>query len=155
MPVMDGYEATRRIKSTKKGKHIPIIALTASSFEDERRKIMEQGMQGYIRKPFREGELLETIGDVLGIQYIYEDEPLLIQEKHFDDKGFAEEISQLPNNLVLKMQNAVAVADLELLIDLIQNIDPGHSELSRHMMVLANNFDFDFLRKILIKKETV
>ena len=39
MPVMDGYEATRRIKSTEKGRKTPIIALTASTFEDELNKI--------------------------------------------------------------------------------------------------------------------
>jgi PAS domain S-box-containing protein len=155
MPVMDGYEATRHIKATEKGKRIPIIALTTSSFEDERRIILEQGMQTYIRKPFRESDLFGTIGKILGIQYTYDDETLLTQEQHFNDEGFAAEISKLPNELVIKMQNAVAAADLDLLIDLIQKIDPGHSVLSRHLMLLTNNFDFNYLKKILSKKEIV
>jgi PAS domain S-box-containing protein len=153
MPVMNGYEASRRIKLTEKGKRTPIIALTASSFEDERRKILGQGMQGHIRKPFRESDLFATIGNLLGIQYIYEDETTGIKVKLFDDEGFAEEISKLPNDLVIKMQNAVAAADLDLLINLIQKIVPDHSELSVHLMVLANNFDFNYLKKILNKKE--
>ena len=153
MPVMDGYEASRRIKSTEKGKQTPIIALTASSFEDERRKIMGQGLQGHIRKPFRESDLFGTIGNILGIQYIYENETPLNQAITFDEIGFADEISKLPGDLVLKMLNAVAAADLDLLIELIQKIDTDHSDLSRHLLILAHNFDFNYLKKILNKKE--
>jgi PAS domain S-box-containing protein len=154
MPVMDGYEATRRIKSTEKGKDIPIIALTASSFEDERRKSMSLGMQGHIRKPFRESELFGTIGNVLGIQYFYEDETLLTQERYLnDDDMIVEDISKLPDDLVFQMQDAVAVADIDLLLDLIQSMDSDHTELARHLMNLANNYDYDYLKRILSKKE--
>jgi CheY-like chemotaxis protein len=153
MPVMNGYEATRRIKSTEKGKHLPIIALTASSFEDDRRIILEQGMNGYIRKPFRESDLYGTIGNILGIQYTYDDEIPLNQVQNFSEEGLAVEILKLPNELVIKMQNAVAAADLDLLIDLIQKIDADHLDLSRHLKVVAHNFDFNYLKKILNKKE--
>lgn len=54
MPVMDGYEATRIIKAMDEYKDIPIVALTASTFEEERKRIDALKMQGYIRKPFRE-----------------------------------------------------------------------------------------------------
>lgn len=70
MPVMDGYEATRKIKSTEKGKQTPIVALTASAFEDERKK-----MQGYIQKPFRENELFGTLGKILDLKYIFRNWP--------------------------------------------------------------------------------
>ncbi|MBK7029248.1 MAG: response regulator [Bacteroidales bacterium] len=74
MPVMDGYEATRLIKGTEKGKRTSIVALTASAFEDERKKMESLGMQGYIRKPFRKSELFSTMGKILDIEYLYEDE---------------------------------------------------------------------------------
>ena len=53
MPVMDGYEATRRIRSSKNplGKKIPVIAMTANAFEEDRRKAFECGMNGHIAKP--------------------------------------------------------------------------------------------------------
>ena len=58
MPVMDGYESIRHIKSTVKGKTTPIIALTASAFEEEQEKTKLLDLNGYIRKPFRENDLL-------------------------------------------------------------------------------------------------
>jgi PAS domain S-box-containing protein len=53
MPVMDGLEATQKIRSNELGteRHIPIIAITANAFDDDRRKCFEAGMDGYVVKP--------------------------------------------------------------------------------------------------------
>ena len=74
MPVMDGYEATEGIKSQPEGENTVIIALTASAFEEERLIILSAGCDDFIRKPFKESELLETIGRYLKLDYIYADE---------------------------------------------------------------------------------
>jgi len=154
MPIMDGYEATRLIKSMEKGKQTPIIALTASTFEEERNKIESLNMQGYIRKPFRENELFSTIGKVLGIKYIYEDETPLSQAKYLnDDEEIAKNIAKLPNSLVLEMLDAISVADLDQLIKLINSIDPDNSMFAQHLMALAKNYDYDHLQQILNEKE--
>jgi PAS domain S-box-containing protein len=73
MPVMDGYDAIRSIKSMNSvnDKKIPIIAVTASAFTEDRIKALEAGADAYLRKPFKENELFECIGLCLGIQYIY------------------------------------------------------------------------------------
>jgi two-component system sensor histidine kinase/response regulator len=154
MPVMDGYEATRRIKATEKGMNTPIVALTASTFEDELKKIGSLGMEGYIRKPFRENELFNTIGKILGIKYIYEIAgPESSNKYDTDNSSMTFDISKLPNSLLLKMQNALDVADLDLLILLINNIEPENSELANCLMNLAVNYDYDQLQEILHRKE--
>lgn len=59
MPVMDGYEATRRIRSSEEEKrHAVIIALTAYAIEDDRDRCLEAGMDDYLRKPFKLKELV-------------------------------------------------------------------------------------------------
>jgi len=154
MPVMDGYEATQRIKLTRKGAQTPIIALTASTFEGERKRIESLGIQGYIRKPFRENELFDSIGKVLGINYIYEDESHVSQTKYLNDEEvIAEDIAKLPTDLVLQMQEAVAVADLDLLIELIHRIDSENKELAQQLITHANNYDYNYLQQILNIKE--
>jgi CheY-like chemotaxis protein len=154
MPVMDGYEATRIIKSTEKGMNIPIVALTASSFEDERRKTIALGMQGYIRKPFRESELFGTIGSILDIKYIFDDESPVSDEKYeLPDSEIAGYIAALPADLIKQMQNAAAAADIDLLTELIHDIEQENSVFARYLMALANNYDYEYLQKILNKKE--
>ena len=67
MPVMDGYEAARRIRSLedpdKAG--IPIIAVTANAFREDREEALRAGMQGHIAKPYDQSIMLETIAQVL------------------------------------------------------------------------------------------
>ena len=60
MPELNGYEASKIIRQTTKGKHIPIIALTAGAQEDEREKSVNAGMDDFISKPFAV-ETLEAV----------------------------------------------------------------------------------------------
>ena len=61
MPTMNGYEATRAIRSAESGKNIPIIAVTAGVEKDEKIKCTEAGMNDYISKPIVKGIIEETI----------------------------------------------------------------------------------------------
>ncbi len=60
MPVMDGFEATAAIRSREVGARLPIIAMTASATEDDRRRAIEVGMDGFIPKPV-DAAILEQV----------------------------------------------------------------------------------------------
>jgi signal transduction histidine kinase/FixJ family two-component response regulator len=75
MPVLDGWQATRRIKASPRGRSTPIIALTASSFEEERADVLAAGCDDFLRKPFHEDDLLELLSKHLGVVFVHEDEP--------------------------------------------------------------------------------
>ncbi len=69
MPVMDGYEANRRIRATAAGNDTLIVALTASAFEEGKADILASGADVFVRKPFQQEALLELLGERLGLQY--------------------------------------------------------------------------------------
>jgi CheY-like chemotaxis protein len=67
MPVMDGYEATRQIRklSNKLVANVPIVAMTANAFDEEKRQALSIGMNGHIAKPIDVTVLFETIKQIL------------------------------------------------------------------------------------------
>ena len=65
LPVIDGWEATRRIKSSEATRRIPIIALTAHAMAGDREKAMEAGCEDYDTKPVEISRLLGKIAALL------------------------------------------------------------------------------------------
>ncbi len=67
MPVMDGYMATRTIRGLSDSSYadIPIIAMTANAFEDDKKNALESGMNGHIAKPVDVDALIRILADVL------------------------------------------------------------------------------------------
>ena len=67
MPVMDGLAATRTIRGLmrEEAERIPIIAMTANAFEEDRKRSMEAGMNGHVAKPLDMQEILKTIVDCI------------------------------------------------------------------------------------------
>src|ERR1017187_10821547 len=66
LPVMDGWEATRRLKAGAETKQIPIIALTAHAMPEDERKSREAGCNDYDTKPIELPRLLEKMDALLG-----------------------------------------------------------------------------------------
>lgn len=67
MPIMDGYEAVKHIRALENEglANIPIIAMTANAFEEDKRKALETGMDAYVSKPIDIDKMLETMMDIL------------------------------------------------------------------------------------------
>jgi CheY-like chemotaxis protein/HPt (histidine-containing phosphotransfer) domain-containing protein len=68
MPIMDGFEAVKAIRaleSERSRKAVPIIALTAQVFENEKQKCLDAGCTAYIRKPVKKNQFLQVVHDVI------------------------------------------------------------------------------------------
>jgi len=66
MPVMDGWEATRKIKANSELRHIPIIAVTSHAMLGDEIQAREAGCDDYVPKPIDENELIRKIKKFLG-----------------------------------------------------------------------------------------
>ncbi|MBF0426514.1 MAG: PAS domain S-box protein [Magnetococcales bacterium] len=65
MPVMDGYEATQRIREAIPAEKLPIIAMTAHALKSEQDRCRALGMNGYLTKPIKVGLLFQTLADAI------------------------------------------------------------------------------------------
>lgn len=66
MPVMDGHEATRKIRASQNQNiaNIPIIAMTANAFEEDKKAAKEAGMNGHLAKPIEIPELIKALNQI-------------------------------------------------------------------------------------------
>jgi PAS domain S-box-containing protein len=83
MPIMDGLEATKKIRSKPEFKNLPIIALTALAVKGDEELIIAAGMNDYISKPFKEERLIEVISKWANTKLIMpKKEKLITQESN-------------------------------------------------------------------------
>jgi two-component system, cell cycle response regulator DivK len=66
LPLVDGYEATRRIKADPDLRHIPVVAVTSYALSGDEEKARAAGCDGYIAKPFSPRQLLAKVRELLG-----------------------------------------------------------------------------------------
>jgi CheY-like chemotaxis protein len=164
MPVMDGYEATRRIKSTTKGQATVIIALTASGLEEDRTVILSEGCDDYVRKPFHEADLFEAVSRHLGVRYIYQDiEPAEIKRKESKlevpspgmvtlsarDQELIDKLVTMPTDWQTKLQQATILGDLDTITLLLGEASEYDLVLANGLAKLADNFEHDKILALL------
>jgi CheY-like chemotaxis protein len=151
MPVMDGFEAIKKIKKTTKGKKSVIIAVTASAFQENRREIIEAGADGYISKPYKEIDLLETMQKLAGIKYRYAGEHE--EETHTNQTDMVpdlkEAISALPAALLDESRKAAEQADIFRLLELIKEITLYDQNVGLWLNELAKQFSYEEIISVL------
>lgn len=156
MPVMDGYEATKQIKTTTQGQATAIIALTASVLEEERAVILSAGCDDFMRKPFQEEDIFTAISKHLGVRYIYE-YPTEASVPGSDDSSqqvltpYA--IASLPPDWVTAFKQNILSVDMEEIASSIEQIRSVNSSLADKLEDCINNFEYDSILSVIAKSE--
>lgn len=154
MPVMDGYEAIRRIRARVDGAAIPIIAITASALTENRESMQRSGADDFIGKPFREAELFEIIGRLLKIEYRYADSTAPTQETATVALS-RDALAAFPPELQRKMRTAALDADRDYLLGLIAEVAAVDTALAESLRAMAQRFDYEGLLDLLTVEENV
>ncbi len=146
MPVMDGYEATRRIKATAQGQNTVIIALTASAFEEERSQVIAAGCDDFVRKPFQTELLFAKMGEYLGVSYVYEDIPnsnLRSLPSSCTQELSSQDLEFMPEQWREQIYLAASQLDEDQILELIEQVSNGN--LASGLRDLVTSFRFDKL----------
>ena len=142
MPVMDGYEATRRIRATDGGADVSIVGVTASAFSEMRQAVLDAGVNQVVVKPLDVSELYDKIRKLLGVDYVYERESAVAETVTPTSLG-ALAMSALPGDLVSRLQRATASADFDTVLDLVDEVARYDNDSAMALRALARSFDSD------------
>jgi PAS domain S-box-containing protein len=151
MPVMDGLEATRRIKADPRGRETAILVLTASALDSDRRAVAESGADDFLSKPCREDELLEKMRALLNVTYEYEEMTGAEDQPSSGTRDArAEGLRQLPAALVEELRNATFSGNVKRLNALIADVrDTAYGASAGALQELADKYDYDALTLLL------
>ncbi len=155
MPVLDGYEATRRIKATEKGRATPIIAVTTSAFDDAEKEVLAVGVDGYVRKPFRSEEILALLEKCLGLHFVYAEASGEDLKRGGGGQPLTcEALAALPESLRQAMRQAVDEGDMAGLMALITQAEETDAEVASKLRNLADQYDYETITQVLLKQES-
>jgi len=152
MPVMGGREATKKIRSLKNGRKTPIIAITASAFEEDLDEILSVGVDQIIRKPYKANQLLEAIKIYLDVEYQYEDEEdalKLAPDKYKAKIINPEDFKKLPDELADLLLDATIGLHVNQLDDLLNQVKEIDQQLAEDLRKLADNFEYALIAEFL------
>jgi len=151
LPVMDGLEATRRIKAHPRGKETIVVALTASAMEEDRRSAAQSGADDFLAKPCREDELLDKIRALLNVDYDYEETNDDDAESRGETEPLgAERLGRLPHELLEEIRDATLTGNKKRLDALILKVpETGDDETARALQALADKYEYDSLSRML------
>ncbi len=155
MPVMDGREATRRIRALPQGRGVPIIAVSASVFEDQLQEVMRAGASEFLRKPLREEELYAALARHLPFLFDYADggrddtdgTPAALAPAELDD-----ELAQLPVELLRQLRAAAGMLDKGGLLELVGACGNHAPGLAVRLRSLADGYRFDLIEELLARQ---
>ncbi len=160
MPVMDGLKATRRIREIETrnaedktsshrfqvSDHIPIIALTAHAFEEEKEAILGAGCDAFVRKPFNEAEIFGVMERYLDVRYVYEGDKAPHEAgegEPFGDMLTPEDLAQLPDELLAELKQAIVDLDVDSIQAVIGRIRRLDATVADGLATLTDDFQYD------------
>ena len=139
MPVMDGLEATRRIRAADAGAQTRIVAITAHALEEERREILAAGCDDFIRKPYHDIEILDALTKHLGMSFVYGEEPSPLAVAAPLD---AAALAGLPEDLLNGLEQALVRIDIAAVDRAIEDIRTCNDPLADALAPLARDSEF-------------
>jgi len=145
MPVMDGYEATRRIRAMQleSGESsVPIVALTAHALKKEREQILASGCTDVVRKPFHAHEIFAVMGKHLELTYVYEKEPPRMENAAFEARVSPDQLAALPVDLMRQFYNAVVRLDIQQAHTFIGKIAEHDAQAAAVFKALADDMQY-------------
>jgi PAS domain S-box-containing protein len=141
MPVLNGYQATEKIRQLKGGMEIKIVAISASAFKEQHDNMIKAGCDAVLHKPIQAAEVFNTLEKFLGAEFIYQEAvPLLSRSL---PELNAQMLEKLPLELQQQLHKAAVNLDTEEVDSLITQVRGFAPNIADSLQKLAQNYQFE------------
>lgn len=155
MPVLDGYGAVQRIRTIEEdgayAQRVPIIALSASAFDETKASALSRGFDDFVMKPFREHEIFSILANYLGVEYEYEGvgvaEPDTSQE--IDEATLKTLLSHQSSHWLIELQQASLMLNEQAMAELIGELPEEASQLAATLAGWLDTLQIDRIIDLL------
>lgn len=146
MPVMDGIEATRRIRQLPGGDRVKIVAVTASVFKEQLTELREAGIDGLVSKPFRFNDIYDALAEQLGLTYTYRDTRAATRPAAALTPA---DLGALDPAQRSALRAALESLEVDRITATIRHIGEQNPSLADALQNLADNFDYPAILRAL------
>jgi len=155
MPVMDGYEATKRIRELQKlrmhdatlaadSRQYPVIvALTASVLKEKKAEILNSGFDAYMVKPYQVVDIWAQLRQRLGVEFLYEDMPIATAESDVAGGLMSMQANELSEAWLRSLRQAASELKGKQVQQLIESLPSEHAEIARQLSRFAEAYQFN------------
>ena len=147
MPVMDGEEATRRIRQLPGGQQVKIVAVTASALREQRAELLAAGMDDFVRKPYRASEIYDCMARHLGLRFVREDQAAATLAP--PPSLTPEALATLPAALRDDLAAALQSLDSTRIASALAQVRAHNARLADPLAPLIDGFDYPTILKAL------
>jgi len=144
MPVMDGYEATRRLKALSP--RTPVVAVTASALDEDRQAILDCGVDAHLSKPVEQGPLMRTLWDLLALPSAA---PTTPRPPSAQGPTRADVLTRMTPAQRGRLRQALDDGDMAAFEDQLDALNPASPALAQGLRQLAHDFEYDLLHALL------
>jgi signal transduction histidine kinase/ActR/RegA family two-component response regulator len=148
MPVMDGLEATRRIRALEGGGEVKIVALSASVFKEDRDQVLAAGADDFVAKPIQFGRIFDCMGRQLGPRFVFEKPPaeVAIEPAEVLD---GDAVAALPPDLRDELAEGMVSLDGARIAGLIRRVGELNPALGGVLGRHADRFEYTIILRAL------
>lgn len=155
MEGMGGIEAILRIREMKCDKKLVIIAISASAFDEERELVLKNGADAFVKKPFKEDELLAALKQYASLEYHYKK----VTNTDTITNGYngridPADLTAVPPDLKAEIAKAALIGDTKQLKNFTRTLTNDHKDLAMKLELLLNNFELEKIQKLFGANES-
>ena len=149
MPTMDGYEATRQIKSEMGDLKPIVIALTGSAFASEQRRAIAAGCDDFVGKPFRTETIFAKMADYLNVKYVYSEpvaDTIGVNRQTQSDKSLpitAADLQTMPSDWIRRVHRAATKVNGKEIASLLEEVPLEQEAIRLKLSQLVESYSFE------------